>query len=112
MALDVYSWARNCDEMVEGSDRIVSMLRNPGFIHRMRTRLTSNLGDTPEFGILMNFLTWLLNNDKEFERAVKREVNPGFVRSSEYPWFCFWCSIIIYDNIRNQISVRGSGHIV
>jgi hypothetical protein len=104
---DFSTWAKQCNDNIKGSRKIEIILSDSDFINSFRKMAVENLGDTPDFYILMTHFTYWLHDDKKFEEIVIRDCSYTFVHSENYIWFCFWCSIIIFDNIRKQIVVKG-----
>lgn len=102
-ALDPYTWVISCNERVMGSERISLILQNPLFINRIRELLVNIYEGYADFSILIRHITYLMHSDNEFRSTVQNETSTAFVNGYQYPWFCFWCSIIIYRSIESQL---------
>lgn len=88
-----------CERKINKTKKLLSLLQSSDFIlAKMKQVKVAFPGENPPLGMVFSQLYSLLLRDNTFREIIRSESEHGFEDDPIFPFFIFWCTVIVYSN--------------
>lgn len=96
-----------CERIINNTPRLLSRLHNADFIlDKMKQVKVVLPGRNPSLGIVLRQLYAILFDDKPLREIIRSECEQNFEDDQIFPFFIFWCTVIVYTEYIGYIKTE------
>lgn len=88
-----------CERKINDTKKLLSLLQNSDFVSsKMKQVKVAFPRENPPLGMVFSQLHSLLLRDGGLREIIRSESEEGFEDDPIFPFFIFWCTVIVYSN--------------
>lgn len=100
MSVPNFEWMIDrCERKINDTKKLLSLLQSSEFASsKMKQVKVAFPGENPPLGMVFSQLYSLLLRDGKLREIIRSESENGFEDDQIFPFFIFWCTVIVYSN--------------
>ena len=104
---DVMWMVDRCEQIVTDTPKLLSYILDVDYISNSMKKVKSVFQEkNPPLGMVLRQLHIILTADKSLRKIIRSECEQNFESKPMFPFFMFWCTVIMYTEYLGYIRIQ------